>query len=1599
MSINPIKAASAIERNYLNYLSTTFRFQDSNLQRQLRELLSQGHKFVKGPIIEATPSFKSGKTIGDLIEDGILTPEFRNLNSGSLPIDRPLYLHQEQAVIKTVKHSRNIVVATGTGSGKTETFMVPILDHLLTQSKNGVLRPGVQALLLYPMNALANDQLKRLRGLLGNYPHITFGRYTGETENKYKSALEKYRKMFRDEPLKNELIAREQMREAPPHILLTNYAMLEYLLLRPEDSVFFDGKYAGNWKFIVIDEAHTYAGAKGIETAMLLRRLKERISRSEAGQLQCIATSATLGKGREDYPAIVDYAQQLFGERFEWSEEDSSRQDVVDAARQPLFLETDAWGSANPEFYIFCKNAMRQATGNDLIRLLAETAASFGVPGRVIKKAELISKGNSQVFLHGLLKGDSNLLKVQSCLQEQPYILNNLVQQVFPGLEKGAEYIVSLVDLAIQARPSESDQPLLPARYHLFVRAIEGAYISFLPEKTLYLERRETVITAGQESRVYEAAACSHCGATYLAGKNDMGFFKEIGPEIQKAEYYLLLDGHRLETVGDEDDEASFSSSGSLNSSDVYRLCPRCGAFAKDAALELPCDCAKEYIRLLKVKTKEGQVHHCPACGKRSPSSMVWRFTVGTDATASVLGTALYQEIEPKRELANTAIETDDEWGCNEIAATVTQDEGNRKLLVFSDSRQDAAFFAPYFNRTHNQIMRRHLILRTLEENAQKVRENRWQVPDLFSPLAKLADKTGYFAGMTNQAQINEAAKWVMYEFLSVDRRQNLEGLGLLGFSLSRPDNWRAPRALMVEPWNLSESEVWTLLQILLDTLRLKGSVTFPEEVSPKDVFFEPRNFEIYVRGTDPKPWILSWNSKHLNSRLDFLLRLAQQIGGISEQDCRNVLENIWEKIFIMSPSMRERYFSSEVKPGEGVLYRLKHSVWELKSEIIDPAQTWYICDKCQTLTLNYLRGVCPNYRCEGTLKVCNPRVYFKDNHYYNLYRTAIPLKMKAEEHTAQLTSEAAAELQSSFVYGDTNILSCSTTFELGVDVGELEAVFMRNMPPSAANYIQRAGRAGRRTDSTAFVLTFCQRRSHDLDHYREPFKMVSGKIAAPHFKVENEKIVRRHVYATALASFWRQKPEFFGKVSDFLFKDTSGLDAFRAYIESKPEKLKQSLKKIVPPLLQDSLGIETWKWADELFTAGDRLLEVAGEAAVNDIIKLQEVKTKLFSEGKRVDHLTRLIKTLKEKNLIEFLSNHNVIPKYGFPVDVVELQVLHHIEEARRLQLQRDLRIALSEYAPDSEVVASGRLWRSRYIKRLPEKEWEKYRYAICDHCHSYTAERFELVDHLTLCPQCNQKYTSNRGTFIIPAFGFVAENENPGQPGEKKPERTYSTRVYFSGKAKEEKPIYLNLNKMEITATPATHGRMAIINDAGKRGFQVCNFCGYSVIIDKNNPPPHPHKTPWGSDCSGILGGRYSLGHEFETDTLKITFGDYRDTRPEFWYSLLYALLEGASAAMNIERQDLDGCLYPVSGDPHSPAIILFDDVPGGAGHVRRMARPEALQRVLAASLERLLRCDCGGEEANASCYGCLRHYRNQFCHEQLNRGIIIDFLRKLV
>jgi len=486
-NINPLATSQEITQTYGRYLKSLVQPRQRDLALAIAKAIDDSIEapggIVKGPFLEATPPYVTGKSIRELVEEGILNKGFLKLASNSFPLDRPVYKHQEEAIRK-VQAGRNILVATGTGSGKTESFLIPIINHLLNQRDESKLTPGVRALLLYPMNALANDQVKRIREILSADPTITFGRYTGETLEKLESATKVYVQREGRKPSPNELISREQMRATPPHILLTNYAMLEYLLLRPEDHEIFSGAHSGSWKFVVADEAHTYDGAHGVEVALLLKKLRERIDKSQ--QITTIGTTATIGGDDADKEL---FATNFFGNQYQIVENNDKHRDLVEPQR--LELPAGTW-----EFN----------SDGDWIPLVDEAAFY-----KAAKQSGGLQDSPAIAFL-----ANKQVTAIREMLREKPASIEDVAGAIFGSKSEGAQAaVVQIVELGSMIK-DEYGNPAFQARFHLFARATEGVFSCLSEQPHAYLSRHLDCPEC--ESPSYELAGCKRCGASYFSG-------------------------------------------------------------------------------------------------------------------------------------------------------------------------------------------------------------------------------------------------------------------------------------------------------------------------------------------------------------------------------------------------------------------------------------------------------------------------------------------------------------------------------------------------------------------------------------------------------------------------------------------------------------------------------------------------------------------------------------------------------------------------------------------------------------------------------------------------------------------------------------------------------------------------------------------------------------------------------------------------------------------------------------------------------------------------------------------------------------------------
>jgi hypothetical protein len=505
---------------------------------------------------------------------------------------------------------------------------------------------------------------------------------------------------------------------------------------------------------------------------------------------------------------------------------------------------------------------------------------------------------------------------------------------------------------------------------------------------------------------------------------------------------------------------------------------------------------------------------------------------------------------------------------------------------------------------------------------------------------------------------------------------------------------------------------------------------------------------------------------------------------------------------------------------------------------------------------------------------------------------------------------------------------------------------------------------------------------------------MLSGKIQPPALTLRNERILTRHMAAVALSFFFRASRERFSTV-ERLFDDLTtprGVVALKSFLSANQSRIEATLRNVIPHEIAPQLGLADGSWIDKITAENSRLAlaEIEVSSDYKTVRQLEEsarnardYRTAQWAQGRA--------NAIASEEVLSFLSRKAVIPKYGFPVDVVELdtQRTQQNQDAFEILLQRDLAIAISEFAPTSKLVANKKEWTSYGLKKVAEKEWERIHYARCATHNVFI--RWKRGEATPALP-CGDRLSPS--TYVIPRFGFVTSRDKSKEP-KARPARVFSTRPYFAGCLGQEPGlIRMPTASPRITVGKASPGLMVVLCEGRRgKGFFLCGTCGAGFRNRQNR-----HRTPQGQDCRGTL-EQVSLGHEFVTDVLQLRF-DQRVpdgiSIVSFAFSLAYAVVEGAAEVLEVPSVDLSTTVGH-SDRQTLPPIILYDNVPGGAGLVARLEREDILRRASEAALKRVNgACGC---TTNTSCYGCLRSYRNQFAHETLQRGPVQQFLTSLL
>ena len=1584
---DPIEASKNLKSGFIDYITTTFHITDPVYKAALRTELSRDGFLTKGPYLDMNGSYKAGRSLRELMDLGLVSRRFETLEpveekERELKIERPLYLHQEKALLKA-DAGNNLIVTTGTGSGKTECFLLPILQTLLAEEDAGTLGNGVRAILIYPMNALANDQMKRMRAIMKGHPQITFGIYTGNTEQTERKARAKFHENYgRDAViLENELISREQMRETPPHILITNYSMLEYMMLRPKDDKVFSG---AKLRYIVLDEAHVYKGTTGMETAMLMRRLRARISTRDS--VQFILTSATLG-GKDADQEITQFGYQLCGVQFLASN---------------IVRSEDATPAMNA-INIYPA---------EMFHKLADTSLPVARVLEEFDVADPAPNGDDAEKLYELMLTSRLFADLRS---ESKHTMEIDSLSCAMGIRR--QELLDLV--AVCTRAEKGKTALLKARIHYFVRALEGAYITLGRNRQMMLTRQECT-QDGQA--VFEVAICQDCGRLALvgqAGEYLTQVARKTDSDPNECDYFLIWDDEE-QIVFDDEQQGEEDEVQATDESD-YVVCACCGKIDSKASLIFGniCDCENpEYIHIKRVnRTKAGNTAKCPACGHGEFRA----FYLGNEAATSVLGTELFEQLPTKVVTAKPAEEATQRPGrfaFGRVRPAVEVKEKAPQFLCFSDSRSEAAHFAVYMENAYQRFLRNRGVWKTINKLAE---EGVYQksVPAFVNDLARvfIAEKTfdrwetghDHLDNDSLEAiSITNAWIAVASELFASRHITSLSSLGLLHFKYEKQEYLDCKDDIigLLMDTGLSQTDAESLMQrVFLDgvytgALNAGRRYSFTDEEREAMFFSKGERHMVKVKGPDQSRYVYGWSARKRengNYYPNTRLRRIVAATGWDDETANEFLQQLWDGV--LAPADNEFAFN----------------LCDFKICInAKPGVKTYRCKKCGNVTAHNVQNRCAILQCGGALEEVTPEELQQGNHYVNRYQGEKMKPLQMREHTAQLSRNCQTQYQQAFVEGKLNALSCSTTFEMGVDVGGLETVYMRDVPPGPANYVQRAGRAGRAAHTAAYVLTYAKLSSHDFTFYNEPEKVISGKIKAPVFALENEKVLYRHVFAIALAEFFAENEDVYAQNNRYNLLNAGGYERLREFLNPPSDRLSLLLRRSVPKEMHDRLGITDGSWKEHLI-GENGVLEIAVENYRTELEQLESELRRARREHNddEAAKLSREIQRLRSgpednaqpKALIDFLTRNNVLPKYGFPVDTVELQVgAQPTDASSGLQLSRDLQMAVAEYAPGSQVIADGKMYTSRYVRKAlgrgkQDSGWEYGYFAKCPHCEEMNFTNNQLARTIgSNCISCDQKIGKRYWKQTIePRLGFITEDPNGKPVPMHKPERDFKTDDYYVGDGSRTvlQTQNFRIGEETVRLQASKNDSLAVV---GLGEHVICPFCGYATD-DGDTVLKERHKNPRGYVCNYRSEGKVlqpvRLSHVFKTDVASIAFLTADAAEYDTMISVLYAILEGLSKELDIERTDIKGCLHKIKWEGSAKpiySVILYDAVAGGAGHVRRIVTEDGVvfQRVLNRAHQIVNGCKC-----DPSCYSCIRNYYNQKIHDQLSRKKAAAFL----
>ena len=1606
---------------YVDFLKAKYRFHRTfaHAKRIWEERLT-AKELVNGPYLEKSQVYKEGTSLNELP----LHEKTRETIRKRLG-ERLLWKHQTDA-LQLILGGKNAVVATGTSSGKTLCYQIPILDDLL---KNPA--AGLRAVIIYPLNALVNDQLTEWERMLADHPQIRFARFTGQTPDTQSEYREALRDTFREEmsdagltlhelqqrveqrvaerlkaDIPNLLNHREQIRSNPPQVLVTNFSMLEYLLERPVDAPIFEN---ARLKFLVLDEAHAYRGIQATEIAFLVRRLKDRLGIED---LTCIATSATLGQqgDAESETKVRKFASDLFGGEF------LPPNPIYGTPTDPMLLQPAF--SPMPSQYIKAAEAIRQNRETEVTRHL--------------------NAGDVPVELGTLLTHDQNLYRLRKeVLSAKPTLLKNAAKLLWKEQQQAEEGIEALLEIVAAAKADQSHEDLLPTRLHYFVRAQDGLHVCLhkaCPGRhdgmpALFVSRKTDASIpegecpdcnrAGRKSLLVEVVTCRKCG--YLFGAlQDLGPRRAQNPEsdgLPKAYFdsfstelgwmsdsfwsYFSVDGDLPYPDPLEPEEETEQDDLFVNPVELD-WCVACGK-KKDQGAGDNCICDKPHLRKIKIFHRQ-----CAHEGRAQDRQNLYRQEKTLLSSCPNCGSRNGSGIEPVQRFQ----ESDDEMGLAmavplahfSVSPGKPSNAKTRKLLCFTDHRQRAAAFPSLLEEeTFSHDMGRK-ILQTLQREknpvdfvslGESLAEEETLDPLFFLPVSRFPDEDLDAKGRRNL--------WIAETFgyfgIPDSARESAEDFGLVAVEYKLTESERSDFRQLLNASELTPSEADSVLQVLAGYMRQRKAFTLPKGRVLADAPAFGRvvadiSYVLHRKGIrNTNGWLPQANSTKDNVITDYLRRSLS----LSREQALVTAERIWDFL-----------------TKRGLLIENKDT-WKLNHERLFVASVTraarYACNRCGLISAYSARKCCPRKECEGVLE---PQPFNPDQE--NIIARWVAgagepqfSTLKSEEHTAQIEKNLAKQIEEKFRDEGVNLLSSTTTFEMGINIGDLQKVLLRNAPPSSANYVQRVGRAGRGKEKNSVCVRLCRRTKYDADAWNDPPRLMSGEVRAPTVFIQNRVIAQRHFNALLFSKFLRLriaservlgKPGQLIRLETFLpLESRQGipetwfrirpLNVFLDFLAWLSEQTEPDI------VLTDSgrtLTAAVFGFDNGVAHAMEKYKETLKNIE-NELSTLMAERKKLFDQGTHTSDVEQAIKNLLSSDVIALLAKRGFLPRYAFPLDVVTLET-GKTRWSRDLdvELNRDRGIAIAEFAPGAQVIAHKKVFTSNGLYVVgkmdkPVRQW----YSECPDCKQIRTGHTQ--DELCKpCAVCQRSITAQFvRPFVEPAAFSVRVDEKEGTARYRRSTliRQRQTLTHFIDHVEESTLQEHGLFRLALKET----GTLFRYNlGPESKGFMLCPDCGCSEPLRSykagkkhlrlrslSGEKVCSYEQPW----TKIL----AYGHRFQSCCLIAR----PVVMPGSVESLAYALQKALCSILQIESSDIGVSWRWLVGKNKPPEceIILFDHTPGGAGFVKDGF--ENWDKVVAKAKKL-----CEAHTCDRACYDCLKHYSNQSHHEKLDRSTVIDFFR---